>query len=346
MNNIVNLSQLIGRVAKATQTDPNTARRFLRAFFAVVEDGLAAGESVHVKGIGTFCRIDDPGVGAPGSVGFAPDPDFSAAVNKPFAMFEAVELADGLTAADLEVPDTSSCSDNSDDSSDPSDSSDISNVSDSSDQPESSEESEPSEEPSEPSELFEPSEEPTTEPSEPAIEEEPRQRSRWWIWAVIGVVLAIGIGFGAAVLSTPMPDFSDDEEETIPAPTAPSDSTSETALSVAEEADTATIHSVTPAPAQEAPAAPEPKPESPKEPTYDTIRAGYYPSSMARKYYGHSIYWVFIYEANKDILKNPDRIPVGTRLLIPDKNSLPGADEAERMAIAEQLNRDIKKRYK
>lgn len=341
MNNIVNLSQLISRVAKATQTDPNTARRFLRAFFAVVEDGLAAGESVHVKGIGTFRRIDDPTVGAPGSVGFAPDADFSAAVNKPFSMFEPVELADGLTAADLEVPapEPELPADNPDQS----DSSDNSDQSDSSD---SSEQSEQSEQPTPPvppvPEVQETSEEPAT-PEEPEESEEtPHRRSRWWIWAIIGVVAAIGIGFGAAVLTTPMPEFFDDEEATVPESTVPADTTS----SIAEETPATAADTIVQPAIQEKTETVTPKPEPNPEPVYDTIRAGYYPSSMARKHYGISIYWVFIYEANKDKLKNPDQIPVGTRLLIPDKKSLPGADENERMAIAERLNKEIKGRYK
>lgn len=102
MNNIINLSQLITRLAKVTDTDPNTARRFLRTFFATIEDALAEGETVEIKGIGTFRRCDDPAVGTPGTVGFAPDSDFAEEINRPFAVFEAVELADGLTAEDLE----------------------------------------------------------------------------------------------------------------------------------------------------------------------------------------------------------------------------------------------------
>ena len=102
MNNIINLSQIITRLAKVTDTDPNTARRFLRTFFATIEDALAEGETVEIKGIGTFRRCDDPAVGTPGTVGFAPDSDFAEEINRPFAVFEAVELADGLTAEDLE----------------------------------------------------------------------------------------------------------------------------------------------------------------------------------------------------------------------------------------------------
>lgn len=41
-------------------------------------------------------------------------------------------------------------------------------------------------------------------------------------------------------------------------------------------------------------------------------------SAIARKYYGNTYCWVFIYEANKNTLKSPNYIPQGTRLVIPD----------------------------
>ena len=41
-------------------------------------------------------------------------------------------------------------------------------------------------------------------------------------------------------------------------------------------------------------------------------------SAIARKYYGNTYCWVFIYEANKKTLKSPNYIPQGARLVIPD----------------------------
>ena len=102
MNNIINLSQLITRLSRITDTDPNTARHFLRVFFASIEDALAQGEAVEIKGIGTFRRCDDPAVGIPGTVAFAPSEDFAGEINRPFAVFEPVELADDLEPSDLE----------------------------------------------------------------------------------------------------------------------------------------------------------------------------------------------------------------------------------------------------
>ncbi len=41
-------------------------------------------------------------------------------------------------------------------------------------------------------------------------------------------------------------------------------------------------------------------------------------SAIARKYYGNTYCWVFIYDANRTTLKSPNYIPPGTRLVIPD----------------------------
>ena len=38
---------------------------------------------------------------------------------------------------------------------------------------------------------------------------------------------------------------------------------------------------------------------------------------ISLKQYGHKDYWVYIYEANRDIVKNPNAIKIGTKLRIP-----------------------------
>ena len=62
-----------------------------------------AGESVTVKGIGTFRPNGDALAGD--SVLFIPDEELAAAVNAPFAMFEPVEVADGVNFDELAAPD-------------------------------------------------------------------------------------------------------------------------------------------------------------------------------------------------------------------------------------------------
>jgi len=44
-------------------------------------------------------------------------------------------------------------------------------------------------------------------------------------------------------------------------------------------------------------------------------------TSIARRFYGKGTKWTVIYEANRDVLSSPDRLPVGVRLRIPQEAS-------------------------
>lgn len=51
------------------------------------------------------------------------------------------------------------------------------------------------------------------------------------------------------------------------------------------------------------------------------IQSGDRLTLLALKYYGHRQYWVYIYEANSDVLSNPNSVEVGMELNIPELNS-------------------------
>lgn len=70
--------------------------------------------------------------------------------------------------------------------------------------------------------------------------------------------------------------------------------------------------STAPAPAGDAPLT---KPAAPR--TY-TVAAGDSLSKIAKKLYGDGNKWKRIFEANRDIIKNPDLIKPGQVLKIPD----------------------------
>lgn len=55
-------------------------------------------------------------------------------------------------------------------------------------------------------------------------------------------------------------------------------------------------------------------------PAQDTVKmlSGNSLNKFAHKYYGQQDFWVYIYMANKVRIKNPDNIPIGTTLLIPN----------------------------
>lgn len=53
----------------------------------------------------------------------------------------------------------------------------------------------------------------------------------------------------------------------------------------------------------------------------ETVEAGNRLTLMAKKYYGNKDFWVYIYEANKSNIPNPDRIAKGTLIRIPKLDS-------------------------
>lgn len=242
MNNIITLSQLITRLAKATGSDPNTARRFLKAFFATVEDRLAAGESVTIKNIGTFRPASSDPLEKSEEVVFIPDAIVMDEVNRPFEMFEAVELAPGVEFDKEEEPENTA--DMAEDIVEEQEAAPVAPTEES--QPEATETSDVvSTTDNVPVEEFEPqtveetiihapapapatapapvqapapvSEPVREEPAEDDYEEEPRQprkkRSLLWLWICLAVLAACVGGYFAAVHSEPIPDLYGDEEE-------------------------------------------------------------------------------------------------------------------------------------
>ncbi|MCI7705610.1 MAG: HU family DNA-binding protein [Parabacteroides sp.] len=63
-----------------------------------------------------------------------------------------------------------------------------------------------------------------------------------------------------------------------------------------------------------------------------TIKAGDRLASFAKQYYGHKFFWVYIYQYNQDIISDPNNIPIGTELRIPDLG-LYGIDVTDRSSI-------------
>ena len=65
------------------------------------------------------------------------------------------------------------------------------------------------------------------------------------------------------------------------------------------------------------PAPPVVEPEPAVAQQYYTVGKGDTLYTIAEKYYGHGRHWKVIYNANKDIIKNPDIVPQGLKLRIP-----------------------------
>jgi LysM repeat protein len=82
-----------------------------------------------------------------------------------------------------------------------------------------------------------------------------------------------------------------------------------------------TINTIRVAAAVAPPPGPRPPAEAPPAPaeaeTIHVVVAGDTLGAIARKYYGKASLYMKIFEANKDILSNPDLIKVGQKLRIP-----------------------------
>lgn len=76
-----------------------------------------------------------------------------------------------------------------------------------------------------------------------------------------------------------------------------------------------------------------------------TIEPGSTLRNISLKYYGHKSFWVYIYEENKDKIKNANNVPLGTKLIIPfpakyginpqDKVSIDTAKQKEQRLFSE-----------
>lgn len=108
MNSIISLPRLIDLLSRASSKDKALCEEFIRCFSDGVGDALGKNGNVRIKGFGIFNVVVSGGVRR---IVFIPDRELADAVNAPFACFEPVELAPGvseevLEAADDEMTDT------------------------------------------------------------------------------------------------------------------------------------------------------------------------------------------------------------------------------------------------
>lgn len=338
MNNIIAASSLARKLAAATGITDAQAESFIREYFATIHHTLSAGENVTVKYLGTFTLTGD----AANPIIFDAAPEIKQLVNAPFEMFEPVPLNDGEMESDT---------------------------------------------PAEPEPIYEtvtgtivppvPPVKPATQPvppvpptppqpqsddtqnQEPQYQEphyqephydESQYQEPWYypeeerpgffhrgpqlLWWLIGLLMGLLIGFAIAycifstpptvVYAEPLEDESVTHIEKV-----------EITDSVQADEPNSAISTIT--------ANPEP---AISEPTYDTITRTVYLTSLARRYYGQMEYWVYIYDANPG-LGNPNKIKPGTRVVIPDKSTLPLTGDSERdIAAAKKRSAEIYANYK
>lgn len=94
MNNKIPFHELAAKVAAVTGISPESAGNFIKNFFEIISDSLIKGETVKIKGLGTFAVTETDGEK---TVKFDLDKELSESVNAPFSIFEPVTLNDQVT---------------------------------------------------------------------------------------------------------------------------------------------------------------------------------------------------------------------------------------------------------
>ena len=116
MNNRLTIQDLAGLLAEYTGKDKQSSEQFLREFIDIISESVFTDKLVKVKGLGTFKIIPvekresihvNTGerflIPAHYKFSFLPDKDLREQVNKPFSFFETTELQEDVDFTDLDV---------------------------------------------------------------------------------------------------------------------------------------------------------------------------------------------------------------------------------------------------
>lgn len=93
MNRKIPYHELASMLAGHCNITPAEAENFIKSFFDRLTLSLTEGETVKIKGIGTFAPTGDADM----PVSFTPDSEIADTINAPFAMFEPEEVSDSLS---------------------------------------------------------------------------------------------------------------------------------------------------------------------------------------------------------------------------------------------------------
>ena len=354
-NRVLVLQDIVKALSHETDTSEALCQSFVKELFAIVAERLMDGESVTLKGVG---RFDVDG----GEVRFVADPDTAAAINSAFDCFEAIELADDFDGdepvAEDETPDaaeeeaattadeTAGTEDVADES--PADGAEPEEKESQTDGLEESEadseenkeectaetdaDNETVAEETAEEETEETDEEEVEETVEEEYDDEPQSkrggcRFAWgflagFVTAAVVAAVAWFCLFGVVKKPSSQPAVIADDTAKL----AAADSDSTAAVEKPQEQS------------EEKTAEPE-KGSKKAEQTFKVTNTAYL-SNISRKFYGHYAFWVYIYLDNKDIITDPDNLPVGAELRIPaperygiDKNNPESIRRAEIKAL-------------
>lgn len=386
MNNKITFPELVDLVAQKANTSKRMSEVFLKEFFATISTAMIEGESVKIKGLGTFKvtdvkerstrSVNDGGVitiPVHKKITFTPDAAMARTINMPFEHFTTVTLEDEVTDAQLEeidnevksaVPETDDVS------------GDVAPIVEEQ-QPEEPqvaeepvtppafvmtppafkkqhEEEPPAEQvatvppaipvtekqpakpatvmpvtpPAVPQPIPEPvpesipelTPEPTPENEEagdevPAVDGRVSRRSWWWGFAV-GALCMLLLASIVGVVSR-CDSKTDEQTMVVPADSTANDTDTITEAGKVAQQQVAVVTDTV------------------------TDKKEDWPVNIAKRHYGHEVFWVYIYQENKDKLDDYQRVPTGTILVIPpaEKYGIDANDPTSVKKAQEEANR-------
>lgn len=297
MNNKLLLQDLVDQLAEEGNLKKKDAEEFLRAFFKVSEEALFEGEIVKVPKLGSFKLImvdarksvnvatgEEIEIKEHYKLSFTPDSELKELVNKPYAHLDPVELDTAIQANPKIVEKT----------------------------------------------IEEPKHKAPKKETNPIINDLPLQpdfapaqkkpKNSLWIWVIFFVtILLLSIWSYISNEAQKREDSIEIKDmeimDSLKAATSIPDSIQPISDSIQTKKDSLKVH-------VELPKTP-PTQEQEIQTTTNGILAvvelkkGQRLTWLSEKYYGHKAFWVYIYEANKDIIKNPNVIPEGATIQIP-----------------------------
>ena len=166
---------------------------------------------------------------------------------------------------------------------------------------------------------------------------EPKKRKLTWLWITLLALLLGGGGFtvyyfyGTMIQTSVMNLVADWQSDKQPKQAI------EPAKSV-EQVAVAATDSITETPVVETSVFDQPR-EYTEFIAEVRVPDGGRLTLISQKYYGHKDFWVYIYEANKEKIQNPDKVEVGTLVRIPKLNpELINLDNSESLVYARKLH--------
>lgn len=337
------LQDLIDLLVKRHDMERADADAFVKLFFSLIEEGLAADRYVKIKGLGTFKLIDT-------RITFSPDSAMKDLVNKPFSHFETVVLNDKTHFDDMpenELPISDVETDES-----------VKNASDSTSENDSDEATLSEEVES----VLEEVESVLEEVSDQSVEEENpvsakakegqsfvqseseaverRSASSTSIpWCMVASILLVGVIAGGFMVWSMFRTASTVKMSSVepkePIAVIEHDSVASDTLTV-DSAMVSKEEAVANEPRQDSAKVVAINPEREEEPkgglslsdavtyaivgtrTTHQLQYGETLVKLARKYYGNKKLWLYIARYNKETLADVDNIPVGTTIRIPE----------------------------